>query len=400
MSHVGRKGTTGFGRTYSLARGLAGLGHTVSLLTTQETGFRLPWLVEDVDGVRVYATPELMTAGLSDGGYGVLSTALKTLFWGPRLYDIVHSDVSHRPASGWPCRFNRWLRGSAYISEWWDNYGREGQLAHRDRPRTVLGRFLQRYECWAEIESRRAADGVVVLSEAARKRAISVGIPGDKLVVIHGGCETEDIRFREPGNRSGGYLKDCTLIFGFIGLTTGDEQDLAPFLGAFTLLCGALNLGLVTCGGKQSVNMKTRLPADRIVDLGWLNFRRESHRLTDVDVFVLVKQPNAKNACGWPNKLGDYLAFGRPVLCTRYGDVAPLMDQHPDCFYPVDWSEASILQTLRAIATESPVRRLERSRYARRIAEELFSWNAKARELESFYRRILVSRKNNMSRDE
>ena len=342
--------------------------------------------------LRCYAFPEVVSANLAEGGYGLLSLGLKLILMSPRHFDVAHADVGHRPSSGWPCRLNRWLRGAVFVSEWWDNYGPEGQLAHRQSPRTVAGRALQRHEVWSEIEIRKHADGVVVLSEAGRQRALGIGISAERLAIIHGGAETQHITYRESGPRSIPGLSADSLVFGFIGMTPGDLDDLSPFFRAFTSLQGSLRLKLVTCGNPLSTPARAATGiGDSLVELGWINYRDEAHKLWDVDVFVLVKEDNIKNCAGWPNKLGDYLAFGRPVLANPYGDVAAFMDRYPNGFYRVQRSAEAIRSAIRSIHQDGVDRRRAMGRLNRELAERVVSWNAKARELEDFYHRILDS---------
>ena len=36
--------------------------------------------------------------------------------------------------------------------------------------------------------------------------------------------------------------------------------------------------------------------------------------LNDIDIFLQLLDDNNMSRAGWPNKLGDYLAFGKPII--------------------------------------------------------------------------------------
>jgi len=46
------------------------------------------------------------------------------------------------------------------------------------------------------------------------------------------------------------------------------------------------------------------------------------------DIFLLPLENNGMNRARWPNKTGDYLAAGRPMVVNPVGDIAPLLKKY------------------------------------------------------------------------
>lgn len=120
---------------------------------------------------------------------------------------------------------------------------------------------------------------------------------------------------------------------------------------------------------------------DIIVEKGWINFYEDYSSLQCVDVFVLLKSNNvARSSMGWPNKLGDYMAIGRPVLLNLYGDVATFVSENPSGFIPVELNEENICQKLNDILM-SGYDLKKMGEVNRKLAENVISWHARMKNL-------------------
>lgn len=380
--HFGIKDKSGFGRTFMLAKGITALGHDLIFLTNQNDEFKFPYSVEIRDNVKIISFPDFLPKKILGLGFGGISILLKLLYVTNRKFDIVHSD-NHRPSAALPCVWNRLLYKSKYISEWWDNYGRGGQY---DNKHWLFKMFLGWYEIRTEITNHLKADGVIVLSEETRKRAISNKIDDEKITVIHGGANVDYIPYYESSNSRQADRPE--IMFGYIGMSDSEFTDLEPFIKAFSKCSKRMNIIFQTFGKKISVANKNRYGLAKMCESGWVDYFTNADALSWVDVFVLIKENNPINRAGWPNKLGDYLAAGRPVLLNPYGDLCWFSQKHPKGLILTEWNELDIENKINDIYN-GKYDLNQMGKYNRRIAENEYSWMSQSSKLEKFYKTIL-----------
>ena len=55
-----------------------------------------------------------------------------------------------------------------------------------------------------------------------------------------------------------------------------------------------------------------------------------------------MKTDNIENNAGWPNKTGDYLAAGRPILANRLENINKYIEKYSNAFIVVENNEESI----------------------------------------------------------
>lgn len=388
VSHFGIFEKGGWGRTFSLAAGLAEIGYDITLLTNSQS-YSLLRKKKFIRGVKVIIFPDLVPTKFTSKGFGIFSLILRFIYVMFRRFDIVHSDSGHRPLSGWPCLWNRFLYNSKYIAEWWDFFGEGGQLEFKP---AFFKKYFGKFETWSEMYDKRKADGIIVLSKYMEKRANKVGISSNKIKIIHGGADITNISSLSWKTHKSSYgLRGEKLTFGYIGMSDGDIADLDPFLKAISKYKNKVTL--VTFGKmihKEYIDKYDLY--DCMLEMGWVDYSKDSEKLSVVDIFILIKQFNNINFTGWPNKLGDYLACGRPVLITPYGDVTDFVNKYNNAFIVVDRDQKKIEENIEEIiAGKLNLKRM--GDYARSIAESKISWQIKANELSTFYNEVLHKQK-------
>jgi glycosyltransferase involved in cell wall biosynthesis len=381
--HFGIKDKYGFGRPFMLAKGLAELGHKVVFLTNQNGKLKFPYTIERRQNVEIVSFPDILPAKVLQLGYGSISILLKILFVTNKKFDIVHSDTGHRPSAGFPCRWNRFLYKSRYISEWYDLYGHGGQY---DNKHWLFKLLFGRYEIKSEIRNRLNADGVVALSEETRRRAIRNKIDDNKIIVIHGGADIDNIKYDNISEL--GENDKSQIVFGYIGMSDAELDDLEPFIKAFVKCSTELNIVFKTFGKKLSQSNIKRFGLNKLIEAGWIDYFNNARVLNEVDVFILIKKDSAQNRAGWPNKLGDYLAAGRPILLNPYGDLCWFSQKHPKGFILTKWSESDIEEKINNICN-GRYDLEQMGKYNREIAVNEYSWQSKSSKLEKFYRMVL-----------
>jgi glycosyltransferase involved in cell wall biosynthesis len=121
---------------------------------------------------------------------------------------------------------------------------------------------------------------------------------------------------------------------------------------------------------------------DRIVQTGWCSDERVQDHLAAADLCVLPLRDHAVNWARWPNKIGEYMAAGRPTVCTRVGDVADVVEREGIgrvCAPDARSLASAILEVLASPAAE------EMGRKARALAATRFAPAVSGRCLEEVY---------------
>ncbi|MBD3335219.1 MAG: glycosyltransferase [Candidatus Eisenbacteria bacterium] len=90
-----------------------------------------------------------------------------------------------------------------------------------------------------------------------------------------------------------------------------------------------------------------------------------------------------------PLKIFDYLACGLPVLSTRIPGLEFIEEEGVGRLVPPD-DPAALVQAIRQMAAD-PLKLREMACRARRLAVDRFDWRHRARDLDSFLRKILSS---------
>lgn len=381
-SHVGNKGKNGWGRSFMMAKELVRLGHQVVFLTNNPriSIFRIQF--EYIKDVQVITYPDILPSSIKSKGFGLISLFLKLIYSMTNRFDLVISDVGHRPSSGFPCIINRLLFRSVYLSEWWDHYGEGG---HYDSKKFIFKLLYGYYERWAEVHNRKIANGTIVLSTEMYRRAKNLNIA--PLKIIYGGSLIDELNLPAL-NRAFPYNK---LTLGYIGLDAGEIQHLVPLFEALRDDFFLEKIELATFGDYlDEKTLKRYNIANIISQKGWVNYLQDPSKLETVDIFILIKANKITSIVGWPNKLGDYLACGRPVMITPYGDLNNFVKENSNCFINVNNDANDIKKTLIDILA-GKYNLNELGKNSLQLANKI-SWNERAKELVNFYENIKLNK--------
>lgn len=262
----------------------------------------------------------------------------------------------------------------------------EHELAVRRRfdPSGAL-RVLQ--ERWRERWGLRRADRLIVVSEPLRMHAVDLGFDADRIAVVRNGVDLE--LFRPAGDPPGGGGKPLVVYAGrfdgwqgveillrlaaaagerfrlrIIGFTAEDRsirQKLAPF-------------------EEKGVELIDRVGQTELLAL-----------LREGDALLIPRESHPATEVAMPTKFAEYLALGRPVLLTRVGEPAALVEE-AGCGIVTDPSAEGVLEGIGRLAGADGDARRRMGAAARRLAEEMFDWNAIAGEYARFLKRMVGER--------
>lgn len=374
-SHVGIEGRDGWGRSFFLAMGLSALGHEVYFLTTsRKYTFKL-YTVKQLHGVKVIIFNDIIPTRFLSSGFGLLSIIGKLTIAVFKRFDLVISDCSHRP-SGIPCFVNQFLFNSVHITEWWDYFGKGGYFDTK----SILYKIMFGYfESWFEIKSKKIASGVVVLSKWMENRAMQNNISKSCMCIIHGGTIVDQVYFNKLKRQ-----QNKKLTLGYLGMSDQECLFLIPFLEAISDPRISSYISFYSYGGYLSQKTIDHYKLNGIIsERGWIDLLETNFAFSEVDVFVMLRKVDDIALAGWPNKLGDYLAIGRPVLINPYGDLIEIVNTNTSGFIIVEFNKESIVRGILDILNGKY--NLDKGASANRMLAEKMSWQSKSKEILNFY---------------
>lgn len=216
---------------------------------------------------------------------------------------------------------------------------------------------------------------VVGISEGFRHYLMTLGVKPERVAVIHNGVDCRRFTRREANQEFRRFRKlDGHFVVGYvgnIGLAQGLETvlDAAEALRAqpvkFLLVGeGTDKRRLLRLAGKRTltnVQFLDGVPRDRVASI-----------LEACDAFLLILRNDPLFEITIPSKLYEYMAAGKPIICSVGGEAARLVAS-ARCGLAVTPSDAgalaSAVQTLRA----DPVLCRAMGQMGRRCARERFS---------------------------
>jgi glycosyltransferase involved in cell wall biosynthesis len=377
--HGGINSEGRWGRTFPLAVAVAKHGYEVTILTTRNKNQKgLLYSIDFIRGVKIISFNDIFPKILLSRGYGFLS------FWGRVIYvlkhkfDYVYSDWSETPNAGWIAKISQKCYGALFISEWGDMLERGG---HYDYKPIWFKLLFGKYYLWSVLYFRRSADIVVVLSEYMKLYAETKGILDRKIVVVPGGALCDVLRMI-PVNKSSLNLEENIITFGYIDST--EILNIMPLMSVLQKPQYQHKFKIITFGKRVGNELIEKYNLqDLLIEKGWIDYYKDQSDLQLVDILLLIKTNIHIGSAGWPNKLGDYMAVGRPVMVTPYGDIRKFVDENKEGFIEITLDEFEIESELdKIIAGYYNLKYM--GQVNREIAEKKISWNIRANTLISF----------------
>jgi len=393
------KGFGTFHRASGWAKSLADAGHAVTLACDGPKRFVAHTYYEA--GIKILETPSFMDGRslgprlTGMGGWGCLSILARYAELLDGNYDIVHA-FEHYPSVVLPIYAAGHRKLPIFLSDWCDHYGEGGFRDTYDnyRMRALyrrLGKFPRKLLDFFEKDSRRRAAAVTVISRFLFDRAVDFGIDPDKITIIRGSIDTQKVKpidKLEARNRLG--VGENLRIVTFLG--TG-QFDVDVALHAFCTVLGQCPDARLFVLGKKTEPIIDRMIkdfslSDKVTLTGWCPHSEMINYLSSTDVFVLPMRDNAVNHARWPNKINEYMAMGRPTVCSPVGDVAELVERERIGLVsendPVKFGTA-ILTLLRNEHLANDI-----GRRARDVAERLFDIAVQGSQVERLYQRMVL----------
>ncbi|NUP90303.1 MAG: glycosyltransferase family 4 protein [Candidatus Sumerlaeia bacterium] len=384
------RGQGTYWRALQFARQFHMRGHEVTLMcVAADKRFRARR--SSRDGFTLFETPHWAPGLDPQEGWGPLDVLFRTARGLARRVDLVFS-FDHKPDAIIPAKAARLRSGCPWISDWCDWWGGPEGLFRRwvipGEGFQALPARVRRWREWIfrrderrEERARLSADLMTVICQALADRAESLGTRRDRILLLPSGAPADAI---QPGDKSSARaaldLPGGAFVLGYMANAHLDEDLL---LGAFArLLDAAPETVLLVLGPPFDHPERHLTPRQRtrsVRALGPVPFPRIGSVLAAADVLLMPLSDCLYNRGRWPNKIGDYLAAGRPIVTTNVGDAPALVSRHG-----IGWVGSPTSESLaRAIAQawDDRAQWEDLGRQARRVAETELSWHALAEKL-------------------
>jgi glycosyltransferase involved in cell wall biosynthesis len=246
-----------------------------------------------------------------------------------------------------------------------DAYFIPGQAPLRSRLKALSARWTTAYMHWF-------ADGIIVISTYLRDKLAAIVRDRVPLQLIPVSVDLERVPCA-----SGGFHRPVRLLYAG---NFGEKDDIECLLTAFEKVAATRPwIELLMTGKGVAARMaavRRRIDASplagRIRYLGYLPDEEYFRTIGGTDIPCVIRAASVFAGRGFPFKLGEYLATGRPVIATRLGDISRYLDDRVSAMLVAPGSVEEIAAAIEYLLADEP-RALEIGRAGRRVAEEHFS---------------------------
>lgn len=221
---------------------------------------------------------------------------------------------------------------------------------------------------WLNRSARRMASGFLVVSTPSQEDYLGYGITPDRIFLVRNGVDLEQF---SPTPLPHGN----PLMIGYAG-SMWAWQGLPLLLSGFEASKTSARLRVIGFS-KESRGLENAF-RERLADRAELydSMPRDQMiaMLRACDALALTRPPHQAVRVAMPTKFGEFAALGRPVLVNDVDETADFVRKF-QCGWVAKPEPRSIAATIGALATTPPEALDEMGRNARRMAEELFSWD-------------------------
>lgn len=231
------------------------------------------------------------------------------------------------------------------------------------------------------------ADGIIVISSHLERKYKALG--NGRIPILYRAVSVDMSCFQDKAKMS-----DSAVSLFYSG-SFGKKDGLLVLLDAFDKLAGRYKrVRLILCGAGDAEAMKvffSRLKLshykDRIEYKGYVDDQSYYSILGDVDIPCMTRIDISYAHAGFPFKLGEFLATGKPVIATRVSDVDRfLMNQHNAMLIQAGSSEE--ICAAAEFLINNPKTAQTIGRRGRETARAYFDYKTQGEALLSFFKSI------------
>lgn len=375
------------GRSLVMAQQLVQRGHHVTLIaTSNDRRFGIQETLDD--GVKIIEMPDLLWGRLRSGWdpWALINREWYILRLREK-FDLVHC-FETRPNSIYPALTLSRRQHIPLITDWNDWFGRGGLI---EVLRPIWYRiFFGKFETYFEEAFRNKGDGLTVISHALAERAVRMQIPQEKIFYLPGGVTPESYPIRPVNEcrKHMNYNQDIPIL----GFCSSDSYlDMEMVLESLAIIRKTMPETKLIITGRVRPSVIQAAKKFNVMDgllmSGFLPNEELSWCLGSANVFMLPFPPTIYNIGRWPNKIGLYMALGRPVVTNDVGDVAQVFGDTPIGLLADPNAQHFADQTLKLLLNKDLANRLGENAYQMALSQ--YNWKNLIVGLEEFYYKIL-----------
>jgi glycosyltransferase involved in cell wall biosynthesis len=337
--------------------------------------------------VRIVEPADIFPSRFRHGGLSPMDVFFRAVHVLNNRYELIHA-FDHRPAVLVPALITRSIHRVPFISDWSDLWGREGIASlRRWWERLVFGAV----DGWFEANIRRLASGVTFTSHVLEEKALEQGVDHAATLFVPPGANIDLIRPMDKMEMRDKYsLPRDSKIAVYIGFAPYDIQFLSQAIreilqrqsDAYVLVCGA-KLELFQDEAQDDSLSR------RYLSLGFLPYGQLAEVLATADVLLLPYRLTSVNLGRFPNKFGDYLASGRPILTQDTGELGEAIKAHRVGVFGGD-TPSEFAEAFRGLVSDHTLLQ-QLGENARELAVKQFSWSAIGARVLDLYDRICMN---------
>ena len=186
----------------------------------------------------------------------------------------------------------------------------------------------------------------------------------------------------------------------FCGTLNEAKDGVLTLARAFSSICAEFpGLRLVLIGDSPKVSQIPRVRAfveelgiaDRVVFVGIVGHGELPGYLDRAAVLALARPSSLQASAGFPTKLGEYLATGRPVVVTRTGEIDTYLDDGVNVYFAAPDDVSAFADRLRHVLRH-PEEAAAVGQRGREAALASFDFRANGRRIREFIDRFREAR--------
>ncbi len=307
-----------------------------------------------------------------------------------READIVHINRAN-PYTATLMGFERSSFGGALVvdMEDWDGYGGYSTYARKLGPR---GWLLTGYERVFP----RMGDAVVVVSQLLRSYMLGVGVPEEKVSIIHNGFDEDlfdpGIDGREARMEYG--LGSSPVVMYSGALWSFEREQHEVTLEAFRRVCAQVPDARLLLTGRGDLELKKTIEKlnleANVVATGFVPRSKMPHLMAAADVALHVISYHPFHRASSPVIIPEYMAMGKAIVAPSSGELPTLLADGSGLLVGGLDSSALAAGVVRLLKDAS-LRKELGTRAARR-SRELYSYRVAAASLKKTYDSAVRSR--------
>lgn len=317
--NANRAGIGTYHRAFHFGRQLAFRGHSVTMFAVSPDRRWRALERRDNSGLRVVESPNVLNKILPWHASGPLDILLRLREIWRGHYDLVYA-FEYQPNISLPVFLLAPWRRFRLISDWCDwHAGASYVFGGRTWAHAIDRVFEERI--------RHRAQRVSTISNTLRERALSIGVPEGRIMLIREGVDTDYMRpmdqaaCRDRLGVPGGVSVVATIRDAPAGveLLVRAVAEASRTLGEIRLLhIGHVPTDVVRLAREHGLEGNLITPG-RVSDADLPRY------LACADALALPLEDTLTNRARWPHKLGDMIAAGRPVLTGPGGEFPELL---------------------------------------------------------------------------